>query len=115
MMGSGDMIAKNQIINLIRMGFVVAIPEYRLCPQVSIYDGPIRDARDVYVWCQEKLPSLLQGAIGIQADGKRLVAWGHSAGANLALHLVWPKTPLWYLDQCLSFLGYYAKSSKSHR
>ena len=87
-MGSADMIAKNQIISLVRMGFVVAIPEYRLCPQVSLYDGPIRDAQDVYIWCQEKLPSLLQEAMGIEADGKRIAAWGHSAGANLALYLV---------------------------
>ena len=89
-MGSAAMIAKNQIINLLRMGFVVVTPEYRLCPQVSMYDGPMQDAKGVYAWCQDKLPTLLKDATGIEADGQRIVAWGHSAGGNMALSLVCP-------------------------
>ena len=87
-MGSTAMIPKNQIINLIRMGFVVVAPEYRLCPQVSLYDGPIQDAKEVYHWCQKQLPGLLKEATGIEADSQRIVAWGHSAGGNMALSLV---------------------------
>ena len=87
-MGSAAMIPRNQISRLTQWGFVVVTPEYRLCPQVSLYDGPMQDAKDVYLWCQAQLPSLLREATGVEADDKRVVAWGHSAGGNMALSLV---------------------------
>jgi acetyl esterase/lipase len=63
---------------------VVVTPEYRLCPQVSLYDGPIQDAKDVLRWCQHELPGLLENA-NVQVDSSRIVAMGHSAGGQLAL------------------------------
>jgi acetyl esterase/lipase len=84
-MGSASMVPRNQIINLISRGFVVVTPEYRLSPQVSLYDGPIQDAKDVLAWSQEKLPGLLKEATGIEVDGQRVVTMGHSAGGFLAL------------------------------
>lgn len=87
-MGSTDLIAKNQVDYLVSKGFVVVLPEYRLAPSVSFVDGPVRDAKESYIWTQEKLPSLLQDSTGIKADGKRIVPIGYSAGAFLALTTV---------------------------
>jgi acetyl esterase/lipase len=83
-LGSTDMIPKSQIGYLVGKGFVVVTPEYRLCPQVSLYDGPIQDAKDVYRWCQEDLPALLKERT-INVDASRIGVMGHSAGGLLAL------------------------------
>jgi acetyl esterase/lipase len=84
-LGSTNMIPKTQIAALVEKGFIVVTPEYRLCPQVSLYDGPVQDAKDVLAWCQEKLPTLLKN---LQVDSKIVVAMGHSAGGLLALTTV---------------------------
>ncbi|KAJ4369617.1 hypothetical protein N0V83_005379 [Neocucurbitaria cava] len=85
-LGTTDMIPKNQIANLVARGFVVVTPEYRLCPQVSLSDGPIRDAKEVYQWTQSALPALLLSQENpIKVDPSRIVAMGHSAGGQLAL------------------------------
>jgi acetyl esterase/lipase len=82
------MIPQTQIDYLVSHGFVVVTPEYRLCPQVSVYDGPIQDAKDVLAWCQSTLPTLLKDKENVNANGKRIVTMGHSAGGTLALHTV---------------------------
>lgn len=79
------MIPRNQIRSLLSKGFIVATPEYRLCPQISLYDGPIQDAKDVLKWCQEDLPALMLQMHSIEVDSSRVVAMGHSAGGLLAL------------------------------
>lgn len=88
MLGSASMVPKSQIAHLVAKRFVVVVPEYRLCPQVSLYDGPIQDAKDVLKWAQEELPALLREARNIEADAARVVAMGHSAGGLLALTTV---------------------------
>ncbi|CAO2648250.1 Nn.00g075170.m01.CDS01 [Neocucurbitaria sp. VM-36] len=84
-LGTTALTPKNQIANLVSRGFVVVTPEYRLCPQVSLYDGPIQDAKDVYHWTQTSLPALLSQEKSIKLDTSRIVAMGHSAGGLLAL------------------------------
>lgn len=85
-LGSTAMIPKTQIDYLVARGFVVVTPEYRLCPQVSLYEGPIQDAKDVFRWCQEQLPAeLKQRTEGVAVDASRIVTMGHSAGGLLAL------------------------------
>ena len=80
-------------------GFVVVTPEYRLCPQVSLYDGPIQDAKDSLKWCQEELPALLKEKTGTDVDASRIVTMGHSAGGMLALTTgLCPKPPLAIVD-----------------
>lgn len=83
-LGTTDLIPRNQVADLVARGFVVVTPEYRLCPQVSLYDGPIQDAKDVFKWCQHKLPDLLKD-VNVQVDSSQIVAMGHSAGGQLAL------------------------------
>jgi acetyl esterase/lipase len=76
-----------QITYLVERGFVVVTPEYRLCPQVSLYDGPIQDAKDALKWCQTYLPALMEHK-DVKVDAKKTVAMGHSAGGALALTTV---------------------------
>lgn len=92
------MIAKAQIEYLVDHGFVVVTPEYRLCPQVPLLDGPVQDAKDAYKWCQTTLPEVLKEK-NVEVDTTRIVAMGHSAGGMLALVTgLLPSPPLAILD-----------------
>ncbi|OBT65058.1 hypothetical protein VE03_05242 [Pseudogymnoascus sp. 23342-1-I1] len=84
--GSRDMLPQEQIQYLTDSGFVVVSADDRLCPQVSLYEGPIQDAKDAYTWCKEYLPGLLKEEAQIEVNSSRVVVLGHSAGACLALH-----------------------------
>ncbi|KAI1839884.1 hypothetical protein JX266_013906 [Neoarthrinium moseri] len=84
--GSRLMISADHIGRLNELGFVVVAPDYRLCPQVSLYEGPQQDAKDVLKWCKTDLPQLLFQH-GLSLDPKKVVALGYSAGGNLALCL----------------------------
>lgn len=86
--GSKELVSKNEIETLVLdFGFVVVVPNYRHCPSVSLYDGPISDAHSCYEWVQNDLPRLLSN-VSIIADGGRVAVIGLSAGGTMALHLV---------------------------
>lgn len=98
-MGSTQLIPAAEVSALVEMGFVVILPEYQLCPQVSLHDGPVTDARDCYAWARTTLPGLLRQDALINVDPLRIVVMGHSAGANLALLLgSLPEPPVAILD-----------------
>lgn len=42
-----------QISYLTKAGFLVVIPNYRLCPQISAFERPITDSRDCLIWVKE--------------------------------------------------------------
>ena len=88
--GAKEHIPSNQIETLLELGFVAVSVNYRLCPTISLYDGPLTDCKDCYAWCKTSLPSLLKKDTGISIDPCRLVTMGHSAGATLALLMVSP-------------------------
>lgn len=46
------------------------------------------DALDAYKWSQTKVPELLLNDAGIEVDGSRVVTFGQSCGATLALLMV---------------------------
>lgn len=77
------------------LGFAVVVPNYRHCPTVSVFEGPIKDIRACYQWVHKKLPDLLEGECGIKLDGNKIVLVGSSAGGNLALHLVYSRAPMY--------------------
>lgn len=89
MVGSKEMIPTYQIEELgVNLGFVVVCANYRLCPTISVYDGPLADSKDCYLWATTQLPSILASEEGIGVDPTKTVTMGHSAGATLALLLV---------------------------
>ena len=87
MVGTRAMIPRHHISDLEAAGFVVVTADYSLCPQVSLYDGAHRDAKDAYRWCKETLPGLLAKE-GVAINPAKLVVVGYSAGGTLSLVLV---------------------------
>jgi acetyl esterase/lipase len=65
--------------------FVVVVPSFRLCPRVSVYNGPVEDARYCLLWAQNSLARLLTGML---INTNRIIAMGHSSEATLAGLLV---------------------------
>lgn len=80
-------IAPHWITELIKRDFVVVSIDYRLCPQISVLDGPIKDTRDAYHWCREQLPAILSRDAGVTVNENRIVALGWSAGGHLSMML----------------------------
>lgn len=85
--GSNAIVPTSQISYLSTLGFVVVVPDYRLCPQVSASDGAYADTVSVFAWCRNHLPRLLEDEHHVLVDGARIAAMGHSVGGTLALWL----------------------------
>ncbi|GIC93649.1 alpha/beta hydrolase [Aspergillus udagawae] len=85
--GSRFLFNPEEVKLLLDLGFVVVLADYRLCPHVTLYDGPIQDARDAFRWTKTTLPDLIRNEVGITLDPSRVVAFGQSSGGTLALHL----------------------------
>ncbi|KNG89194.1 hypothetical protein ANOM_002565 [Aspergillus nomiae NRRL 13137] len=81
---SKEVVPKSEISTLTKLGFVVLTPNYRLCPQIPVYNGPITDSRDCLVWAANEFPGLLQNE-SMEVDPTQIVTMGHSAGGTLAL------------------------------
>ncbi|RCI12619.1 hypothetical protein L249_0310 [Ophiocordyceps polyrhachis-furcata BCC 54312] len=74
---------------LLEAGFLPVSVDYRLCPEVTLSEGPMRDVCDAFCWARQTLPTLRLGRHDVQADGERVVAVGWSSGAHLAMTLGW--------------------------
>ena len=48
-----------QTQHLLANGFLSVSIDYRLCPEVSLVDGPMTDVCDAYLWTRTALPRLL--------------------------------------------------------
>ncbi|EKG16242.1 Alpha/beta hydrolase fold-3 [Macrophomina phaseolina MS6] len=83
--GSKALLGEQHVKKLLELGFIVVSANYRLCPTTTVYDGPVQDAFDAYNWARTTLPGLLKSDAGIEADGSRIVVFGHSCGATLGL------------------------------
>ncbi|CBF80428.1 hypothetical protein AN8383.2 [Aspergillus nidulans FGSC A4] len=78
-----------QVRMLFDMGFLPVSIDYRLCPEVSLLDGPMQDACDALAWARNKLPQLQLQRRDILPDGNNVVAVGWSTGGHLAMTLAW--------------------------
>ncbi|EXJ71808.1 uncharacterized protein A1O5_05618 [Cladophialophora psammophila CBS 110553] len=83
--GSRAMLSAAHVEALNEAGFVAVSSDYRLCPTISVLDGPVADSVAAYEWAQDELPGLLEKEHGIRVDGKKIVTLGHSCGGGLAL------------------------------
>ncbi|VUC22767.1 unnamed protein product [Clonostachys rosea] len=84
--GSKEMIPQTQIQKLVvDWGWIVVAPDYRLCPTISLYEGPITDALDAYNWSILSLPDILRKEGVGNVDTQRVMSGGYSAGGTLAL------------------------------
>ena len=77
-----------QIRYLVSNGFLPISLDFRLCPEISIFDGPFTDVRDGYRWVREQLPSLYKNR-GISLNVGQTVVLGWSTGGHLAMSLGW--------------------------
>lgn len=90
MLGDSRMVSLPQVTDCVSRGWIVVVPNHRLCPQVDIYDGPLRDIRDCLEWvyAEDGLDVVLKTQGGYQVDREKVMAFGTSSGGMLALGLV---------------------------
>ncbi|KAK6215493.1 polyketide synthase protein [Colletotrichum tabaci] len=72
---------------LLKSGFLPVSVDYRLCPEVTLAEGPMTDVADALSWVRNALPSLLRPGFAIDTD--KVVAVGWSTGGHLAMTLAW--------------------------
>lgn len=85
MLGSSKTVNRDQIADCLRRSWIVVVPNHRLCPQVNLLEGPMRDCRDLLAWIYEGgLPEV----VDCQVDLDHVFAFGTSSGGTLALSLV---------------------------
>ncbi|KAK9776253.1 putative Peptidase S9 prolyl oligopeptidase catalytic domain-containing protein [Seiridium cardinale] len=90
MLGASGMVNKDQIEDCLSRGWIVLVPNHRLCPQVDLLEGPMRDCRDLLAWIydgglQKELTALKQNEYQVDLD--HVFAFGTSSGGTLALSL----------------------------
>ncbi|KAF2762118.1 alpha/beta-hydrolase [Pseudovirgaria hyperparasitica] len=92
MLGSSSMVNKDQVQNCLDRGWIVLALDHRLCPQVSILDGPLRDCRDALAWVYDGGLYQALRAHGFEkfgVDTDRVMGFGTSSGGHLALGLAY--------------------------
>ncbi|KAL9006260.1 MAG: hypothetical protein Q9188_000982 [Gyalolechia gomerana] len=78
-----------QTRTLLEAGFLPISIDYRLCPETTLIDGPMRDVCSALDWARRSLSSLCLKRDDIRPDGDRVVAVGWSTGGHLAMTLAW--------------------------
>lgn len=97
----------DQIQILLNAGFLPVSVDYRLCPEVTLTEGPMLDVCAAFCWTRNTLPGLSLKRPDIRPDGNKVVAVGWSSGAHLAMTLGWTVEPLGVRtpDAILAFYG----------
>lgn len=90
MLGASGMVNIDQIHDCLDRGWIVIVPNHRLCPQVTLLDGPMRDCRDLLEWIYDGgLNSAIRANGAFHScDLEHIFAFGTSSGGHLALSLV---------------------------
>ncbi|KAL8831677.1 MAG: hypothetical protein Q9191_000722 [Dirinaria sp. TL-2023a] len=86
-------VRNDQTRTLLKAGFLPISVDYRLCPEVTLPDGPMRDVCDALLWARKTLPTLALSHPNVRADGDKIVAVGWSSGGHLAMSLGWTAPP----------------------
>jgi acetyl esterase/lipase len=77
---------------LLQRGFLPISVDYRLCPETTLYDGPMTDCCDALQWVRETLPSLILSGPAVTIDTDRVLALGWSSGGQLAMSMGYTAT-----------------------
>lgn len=91
MLGASEMVNQDQIQDCLDRGWIVVVPNHRLCPQVDLFNGPMQDCRDLLAWIYngELERSIHQNSHPhIICDLEHVFAFGTSSGGHLSLCLV---------------------------
>lgn len=75
------------IRTLIERGFLPVSTDYRLCPEIGLFEGPMTDCCDALKWAKEILPSLSLWGPNVRPDPNKVAAIGWSSGGQLAMSL----------------------------
>ncbi|OCL03381.1 hypothetical protein AOQ84DRAFT_392308 [Glonium stellatum] len=78
---------------LLQRGVLPVSVDYRLCPEVNLFDGPVTDVCDALRWVRETLPSLQLGGPSVRVDPEKVLALGWSSGGQLAMSLGYTASP----------------------
>ncbi|KAJ5605174.1 hypothetical protein N7510_010328 [Penicillium lagena] len=88
MLGHSRMVSLPQVNDCLSRGWIVLVPNHRLCPGVNLLDGPMQDIRDLLSWIYEgHLDEYLSSQGSWRADLENVAAFGTSSGGHLALSL----------------------------
>lgn len=92
MLGASEMVNRDQIKDCIDRGWIVVVPNHRLCPQVDLLEGPIQDCRDLLAWIYDGGlgRSIHENSHAHGCDLDHVFSFGTSAGGHLSLCLVRP-------------------------
>ena len=74
---------------LLAAGLLPISVDHRLCPELSLIDGPMTDICHALSWARNTLPTLTLSRPDIHPDGTNIVAIGWSTGGVLAMSLAW--------------------------
>ncbi|KUJ13529.1 BcPKS19, polyketide synthase [Mollisia scopiformis] len=74
---------------LLEKGFLPISLDHRLCPEISLSQGPMVDICDALAWARNELPHTKLRRSDIQVDGEKVVVVGWSSGGQLAMSLAW--------------------------
>lgn len=70
---------------LLQRGFLPVSVDYRLCPETTLFEGPMTDCRDALQWVRNVLPTLQLAWPNAQVDPSKVLALGWSSGGQLAM------------------------------
>ncbi|KAL9081765.1 MAG: hypothetical protein Q9159_007056 [Coniocarpon cinnabarinum] len=93
MLSRNDLRAK-QMSYLLKSGFLPISIDYRLCPEVTLPEGPMNDVRDALAWIRQRLPAIELRRRDVRIDSSTVVAVGWSTGGHLAMTLAWTSSEI---------------------
>ena len=82
-------IRPEQTSKLLLSGFLPISIDYRLCPEMTLLEGPMADVADALLWIRTVLPKLTLSRRDVRIDADKVVAVGWSTGGHLAMTLAW--------------------------
>lgn len=93
MLGHSRMVSQLHVNDCLERGWIVVVPDHRLCPQVDVLEGPISDCRDLLSWIHDGHLDLelssRKSELGttVSIDKSKVVVMGTSSGGTLAYAL----------------------------